>query len=103
MKIQIINCSNEYYWYREEVGKIFEVFSHQILFKDRKYQIIKAGDVDYFIDYNDAKVLFENPEIENENTEVLVDSKFMYWLMTNKYSTWITLIEDIKLYKLINN
>jgi len=99
MKILITNCSGEYYWYGNDIGKTFELVSNQICFKGVKHQVIKSGFLEYFVDYNDAKVIDE----VDMNHEVLLDSNFMYWLMTNKNSTWISLIEDIKLYKLINN
>jgi hypothetical protein len=62
MKIKIIKCSNSIYWYRNEIGKIFEVF---LVDKNAEKVYILKDYKSFGVDFGDYIEVNELEELEN--------------------------------------
>ena len=62
MRVKIIKCSGRDFWYRNNIGEVFEVVDHG----GNDYQ--RSGDCGYFIGKDDCEIVTDGPKITEPTT-----------------------------------
>lgn len=57
MKVKVVKCSSESYWYKDRVGEEFDVEDYE----NHKYNIISGEKEDWIIYKSDCEVIQEKP------------------------------------------